>query len=115
MGAPETLALPFTFVCLLFALALTSEGRNPMKGRVLHWFGEISYATYLAHALLFLVFKIAFVSDARAVPPDLIGLFLLLVLAVSAALYHGFELPAQRWANRFGPKRPVFPQSALPA
>lgn len=115
VGAPETLALPFTFVCLLFLLALSSEGRNPMKGRILHWFGEISYATYLAHALLFLVFKIVFVSDAKAVSAPLIGLFLLLVLAVSAALYHGFELPAQRWINRFGPKRPVFPQSALPA
>lgn len=106
-GVPETLALPFTFVCLLLVLALTSQGRNPMSGRVLHWFGEISYATYLAHALLFLLFKIVFVSDAKAVPPGLLGLFLLLVLAVSAALYHGFELPAQKWINRFGPRRPA--------
>ncbi|KKC24383.1 acyltransferase family protein [Sphingomonas sp. SRS2] len=106
-GTPEALALPFAFVCLLFVLALTSEGRNPMKGRVIHWFGEISYATYLAHALLFLLFKIVFVDDVMAIPAPLIGLFLLIVLVVSAALYHGFELPAQRWVNRFGPKRPT--------
>jgi peptidoglycan/LPS O-acetylase OafA/YrhL len=106
MGAPETLALPFVFVTLLLVLALTSEKRNPMKGRVIHWFGEISYATYLAHAFLYMLFKIAFVSDVRNVPLPLIGLFLLIVIAASAALYHGFELPAQKWMNRRGPKRP---------
>ncbi len=105
-GAPETLALPFVFVCLLMLLALTSEGRNPMKGRIIHWFGEISYATYLAHSLLYLIFKIIFVSDVDNVPLPLLGLFLLIVLGVSAALYHGFELPAQKWMNRRGPKRP---------
>lgn len=106
LDAPETLALPFVFVAFLLLLALTSEMRNPMKGRVLHWFGEISYATYLAHAFLYMIFKIAFVSDVRNVPLPLIGLFLLIVVAVSAALYHGFELPAQKWMNRRGPKRP---------
>lgn len=105
-GVPETLALPFTFVALLMLLALTSEGRNPMKGRVIHWFGEISYATYLAHSLLYLFFKIVFVSDVDNVPLPVLGVFLLIVLGVSAILYHGFELPAQKWMNRRGPKRP---------
>lgn len=108
-GAPETLALPFVFVALLLVLALTSEGRNPMKGRVIHWFGEISYATYLAHALLFLLFKILFVREVGEVPLPLLGLFLLFLLAASAALYHGFELPAQKWLNGHGPKRPAQP------
>ena len=105
-GAPEVLSLPFTFVCLLLTLALTADRPNPMKGRVIHWFGEISYATYLAHALLFIFFKIVFVSDVKNVPLPLLGLFLLIVLAASAALYHGFELPAQKWLNRRGPRRP---------
>ncbi|MES2496150.1 MAG: acyltransferase [Pseudomonadota bacterium] len=106
-GVSETLALPFVFVTLLLVLALTGEGPNPMKGRVIHWFGEISYATYLAHALLFLIFKILFVSDVNHVPLPILGLFLLVVLAGSALLYHGFELPAQKWVNRHGPKRPA--------
>ncbi len=106
LGASELLALPFVFVNLLLLLALTAEGRNPMKGRIIHWFGEISYATYLAHAFLFMLFKIAFVSDLRNVPLPLLGLFVAIVVAVSAVLYHGFELPAQRWLNRRGPKRP---------
>ena len=106
-GAPETLALPFLFVCLLLALSLNAKRSTPMRGVVIHWLGEISYATYLAHALLFIFFKIIFVSDARNIPLSLLGLFLLLVLAVSALLYHGFELPAQNWMNRNGPKRPA--------
>lgn len=105
-GAPEVLALPAAFAALLLLLALTAEGRNPLKGRIVHWFGEISYATYLAHAFLFLVFKIVFVADPDHVPMPLLGLFLLIVLAASAVLYHGFELPAQRWVNRRGPGRP---------
>lgn len=106
-GAPEPLALPFVFVSLLLLLALGADGPNPLRGRVVHWLGEISYATYLAHALLFLLFKMAFVRDPNDVPLPLLGLFLLLVLGVSAMLYHGFELPAQRWMNRRGPRRPV--------
>lgn len=105
-GAPEPLALPFVFVALLLLLALTADGASPLKGRTIHWLGEISYATYLAHALLFLVFKIVFVTDAKQVPLPLLGLFLLLLLAASALLYHGFELPAQKWLNRHGPGRP---------
>jgi len=104
-GAPETLALPFALDALVLLLALTAGGRTVTGGRVIHWLGEISYATYLAHALLFLLFKMAFVRDPNDVPLPLLGLFLLLVLGVSAMLYHGFELPAQRWMNRRGPKR----------
>lgn len=105
-GAPEVLALPAAFAALLLLLALTAEGPNPLKGRVVHWFGEISYATYLAHVLLFLLFKILFVRDPAHVPLPILGLFLLIMLATSAILYHGFELPVQRWMNRRGPRRP---------
>ena len=97
---PETLRVPAGFAALLLALALTS-GRpgNPLDGRVLHYLGEISYATYLSHFLLWFAFKLAFVEDARAVPPELIVLYLALVLATSVALYHLVERPAQRWVN----------------
>lgn len=106
-GAPETLVLPFTFVSLILLLALTADKPSPLKGRVLHWLGEISYATYMVHALLFILFKIVFVSDPKDVSLPLLGLFLLLVLVASALFYHGFELPAQRWMNRHGPSRPA--------
>ena len=96
-GAPETLALPFAFAAVLLALALGAERpRHLLAGRAIHWLGEISYATYLSHFLLFFAFKLAFVRDAFDAPPGAIAAYLLLVLIASAGLYHGVERPAQR-------------------
>jgi len=98
---PEPLAVPVAFAALLLALALSAEWRsNPLNGRVVHYLGEISYATYLSHFLLFVAFKLAFVDDPRAVPPGLIALYLALVAAASVVLYHVVERPAQRLINR---------------
>jgi peptidoglycan/LPS O-acetylase OafA/YrhL len=100
VGLPEQLAVPFAFAALLLALALTSGMRgNPLDWAPLHYLGEISYATYLSHFMLFVVFKLVFVSDAHAVYPMLIALYLAMVLASSVALYHLVERPAQRWVN----------------
>lgn len=97
---PETIAIPLAFAALLLALALTGASRaNPLGWRPVHYLGRISYATYLVHYLLFIVFKIVFVEDAANVPLPLLGLFLALTFAASAALHHIIELPAQRWAN----------------
>lgn len=100
-GLPETLAIPALFAALLLVLALTAGLRhNPLDARWLHYLGEISYATYLGHFLLFVAFKLALVDDAHAIPPLLIVLYLLLVLGSSIALYHLVERPAQKWFNR---------------
>ncbi|WP_213980544.1 acyltransferase [Sphingomonas sp. dw_22] len=104
---PETFAIPSGFTALLLALAL-SAGRpgNPLEAAPLHYLGEISYATYLSHYLLWYAFKLAFVSDARAVGWPLVALYLAIVLAASVALYHLVERPAQRWIN--GPRRRAY-------
>ncbi len=105
LGVPETLAVPAAFAALLLALALTSaKAGNPLEAAPIHYLGEISYATYLGHYLLWFAFKLAFVSDAHAVGWPVIGMFLLLVLASSAALYHFVERPAQRWVNGWRPR-----------
>ena len=99
-GLPEQLAVPFAFAGLLLGLALTSRRRgNPLGWAPLHYLGEISYATYLSHFMLFVAFKLAFVDDARAIPPALIGLYLAMVLGCSVSLYHLVEQPAQKWVN----------------
>jgi peptidoglycan/LPS O-acetylase OafA/YrhL len=99
---PETLAVPPAFAAGLMALALTSGMRgNPLEARWLHYLGEISYATYLSHFLLYFTFKLVMVDDPYNVPPLLIALFLALVLASSIALYHLVERPAQRAINRW--------------
>ncbi|MGI4733306.1 MAG: acyltransferase family protein [Janthinobacterium lividum] len=97
---PETLAIPAALAALLMLLALSSRARgNPLAGRALHLLGEISFATYLSHFLLFLVFKLALVDDARAVPPVLIALYLAIVLTASFALTYLWEKPGQRWTE----------------
>ena len=103
---PETLGVPLAFAAGLLALALTSEARgNPLSSRPLHWLGEISYATYLSHYLLWFAFKLALVEDPRDVPPPLMLLYGAIVLLASAGLYHGLEKPAQRMIN--GWRRPA--------
>ena len=99
---PETLAVPSAFAAGLMALALTSGMRgNPLEIGWLHYLGEISYATYLCHFLLYFAFKLVMVDDPFDVPPVLIALFLALVLGSSVALYHLVERPAQRAINRW--------------
>ena len=103
---PEALGAPPAFAAALLMLALTSNARgNPLDNRVLQYLGEISYATYLGHFLLWFAFKLAFVSDANAVPPALVALYLALVLASSIALYHLVERPAQCAINGWSPRR----------
>jgi peptidoglycan/LPS O-acetylase OafA/YrhL len=105
--APETLVVPMFLAGLLLALALTADRPgNPLAARPTYYLGEISYSTYLVHFLLYIVFKILFVADPANVSPPLIGLFLLLTLVASIALYHGVERPAQRLLNRLFDRRP---------
>lgn len=97
-GTPETLTIPAAFACLLLALARSP--RNPLAGAPFHWLGEISYATYLSHFLLWKAVKLALPTpQAGAV---VIAFFILLVLVASHLLYRRLELPAQRWINRLG-------------
>jgi len=108
LALPETAFVPASFASLLLALAL---GRGAvvraLSSVVPRYLGEISYSTYLAHTLLFVLFKLSFVDASLQLDwPRCLG-FLLLVLAASAALYHGIEKPAQRWFNR---RRPRWPQ-----
>lgn len=111
LGCPETLAAPATFAALLLALACTAgAAHHPLEGRLLHALGEISYATYLSHFLLWKAFKLVAVRDAAAVPWLAIALYLALVLVASACLYRWVERPAQRWINARGrPSTPATP------
>lgn len=87
--------VPLAWAALVLALGL-GKGRGPLASPPLVWLGRISYATYLGHYFLLILFKYLFVEEGEAVPPLLLGLYLLAVLAASALLYHGFERPAQR-------------------
>ena len=110
LGAPETLVVPAAFAALLLALASAAGLRcNPLEWRVLHRLGEISYATYLSHFLLWKAFKLAVVSGP--VTASQIAAYLALVLVASSILYDRVELPAQAWLNRL----PLTPRRRRPA
>ncbi len=99
----ETLAVPMGLAAALLALALTADWRgNPLATTPIHYLGELSYATYLSHFMLFITFKLTFVRDANAVPPWQVAAYLALVLVASIALHHLVERPAQRAINRLG-------------
>ena len=100
-GGAEALMAPLTFAALLLLLALSAGAPgNILESRPIHYLGEISYATYLGHFLLFVLFKMAFVDDPDEIPMMLAALYLTLVLGTSVALHHLIELPAQDWMNR---------------
>ncbi|WP_066719332.1 acyltransferase family protein [Sphingomonas pituitosa] len=102
MGVPETLAVPAGLAALLLGLAFTAgRAGNPLENALLHRLGEISYATYLSHFLLWFAFKLALVHTGTIGWPRA-TLYLLLVLAASVALHRWVERPAQRWINRLG-------------
>lgn len=105
-GGPETFSLPIAFAGMLILLALTAElPGNPLAHRVLHYLGEISYATYLVHYLLFVAFKLMFVDESLSLGAGQLAAYLAMTLVASILLYHGVERPAQRWLNRRMPVR----------
>jgi len=111
----ETWAFPAGAACLILALAHASTlRRNPLHWAPLHYLGEISYATYMAHFMLFIWFKIAFVTDARAIPPVTMAAFLALAFAASVLLYHLVERPGRRWLGAFRLRAPVRPLQRQP-
>jgi peptidoglycan/LPS O-acetylase OafA/YrhL len=105
IGAAAALGLAYALlgipvVALAWAtlvLGLALVGNSPLDTPFPVWLGRISYATYLCHYLILTVFKFLFVEAGKPVPPALLALYLLAVLAASALLYHGFERPAQAW------------------
>ena len=95
-GFRETLVLPIGFSALVLAVAATSAlPRNPLSSRAAVFLGEISYSTYLAHFLLWTLFKLVLVRDAADVSLALGALFLLATLAASVALHRFVEVPAR--------------------
>lgn len=110
---PETTVVPVAFASGLMALALSRSFLTRLLGQgALLYLGEISYSTYLAHFLLFILFKQIFLDASVQMEwPGLLG-FLAIVLSASMALYHFVEKPAQRWLNQHRPLRAHTPKPA---
>jgi peptidoglycan/LPS O-acetylase OafA/YrhL len=106
---PETVFMPAAFLSGILALAL-DRGRvsRLLSTRAAVYLGEISYSTYLGHFLLWIVFKMAFVSDDLQIGWGELAGYLALVALASVLLYHGVEKPAQAWLNA---RRPSWARS----
>lgn len=97
----ELWAFPAIAACTILAIAQASRNQAPSSAlRPLVWLGEISYATYLSHFMLFIWFKIVLVEDGQNISAALIALFLLITLAASALLYHVVEKPGRTLSGR---------------
>jgi len=105
-AANELWAFPSIAACSIFLIAQASRHYNAATAsspmRALLYVGEISYATYLAHFMLFIWFKIALVEEATNIPPWQIAFFLVLTLLASVILYHGIEKPGRRILGKPG-------------
>lgn len=105
----ESLAFPIGFAALVYLLAATSaRPGNPLTSRLAVHLGDISYSTYLAHFLLWIIFKHLFVADPANVPLPLLGAFLALVYIASRLLYALIEAPGRTWLQSKAP-RPASP------
>ena len=113
LGLPETMFVPAVFFAGILALALDRGPLSRMLStRVAVYLGEISYSTYLAHFLLWILFKIAFVGDDLQVGWAGLGGYLAMVALASVCLYHGVEKPAQGWLNARRPRWAQAPRLA---
>lgn len=104
LGLAETACLPLAFACLLLAVAL-DEGplARRLGSRGPRWLGDVSYATYLAHVPLLVLFKLVFVgADLQLSAVDL-ALYLAALVALSATFHRWLERPAQSWLRQHPP------------
>ncbi len=94
----EIWVAPVLFAATVFLLAATSASPlNPFSSRILVYLGELSYSTYLWHFLLWIVFKLVFVTDIYSVSLPLMALFVGLTYAASVLSYRFVEDAGRRW------------------
>ncbi|MBO9696034.1 MAG: acyltransferase [Sphingopyxis sp.] len=100
---------------VILALQASTAPRPLLSGRIAQWLGDISYAVYLSHFFLWILFKLFFVNDPAMVHPAKILAFILLTLAASHLLHIALEVPARRIAQRAGDRVRAAPRTLFAA
>ena len=102
-GVSQPAGIPLIMAAVvIFALEASLLRRPPLSGAVAQWLGRISYALYLSHFFLWIVFKLLFVADPAVVSPLAVAAFIALALAASHLLHHLVELPGRRLFQQCG-------------
>ena len=108
LGLPDAwLGLLVAALILSISAARLEEGRHWLASRPLHYLGELSFAIYLIHVPVHMVYF--------NVGQDLLGLWqgelmpwtwflveLIVIGLVSVMSYHFLEVPARRWVRGWG-------------
>jgi peptidoglycan/LPS O-acetylase OafA/YrhL len=103
--------MPLAWAALTWGLALYRG--NLFAAAPLVWLGRISYATYLSHYFILMLFKFAFLQQGETFTPLVAAAYMVAVLVASAILYYGVERPAQRLLlHWFGGRRSAVSQAA---
>ena len=78
-GLPQPAAIPLAMAAVVIAALQASLAPRPLlSGRVAQWLGDISYAVYLSHFFLWILFKLVLVDDPAMVAPIKIAAFVAL-------------------------------------
>lgn len=104
-GVSQPAGVPLIMAATVIAALETSLARRPLLGgRFAQWLGQISYALYLSHFFLWILFKLLFVSDPTAVSLLVVAAFVAAALLVAYLLHRHVELPGRRWFQGAGDK-----------
>lgn len=107
-------AIPLIMVAVVILSLQASVAAKPLlAGPIAQWLGDISYAVYLSHFFLWILFKLFFVDDPAMVSPVKIAAFVIMTLAVSHLLHVWLEVPGRRFAQRAGDRLLAAPKQAL--
>jgi peptidoglycan/LPS O-acetylase OafA/YrhL len=102
-GISQPAGIPLIMAAIvILGLEASLLRRPPLAGAVAQWLGRISYSLYLSHFFLFILFKLVFVDDVKAVPPLAMLGYFVAALGLAHVLHHLVELPGRRLFQRFG-------------
>ncbi|MBA4747712.1 MAG: acyltransferase [Sphingopyxis sp.] len=102
-GVSQPAGVPLLMAAIVtIALEASLSPRPLLGGRTAQWLGQISYALYLTHFFLWILFKLLFVTDPAAVSAPAIAAFVAATLLSAHLLHRHIELPGRRWCQRVG-------------
>lgn len=103
LGISQPAGVPLIMAAIvIFGLEASLLRRPPLAGAVAQWLGRISYSLYLSHFFLFILFKLAFVDDVKAIAPLAMLCYFVAALGLAHVLHHLVELPGRRLFQRGG-------------